>query len=87
MVTDGRATAGADALARSRHAATHLSSLGIDAVVVDCESGRMSLGLAVGLAEDLQAQYVKLTEVNAGALDSVAAAGRDVPPRTGRSAA
>jgi magnesium chelatase subunit D len=87
VVTDGRATAGADALARSRHAATHLSSLGIDAVVVDCESGRMSLGLAVGLAEDLQAQYVRLTEVNAGALASVAAAGRDVPPRTGRSAA
>ena len=81
VVTDGRATAGPDALARSRQAATYLSSLGIDAVVVDCESGKMSLGLSRGLAEDLQAQYVKLAEVNAEALAGVAAAGRDVPTR------
>ncbi len=89
VVTDGRATAGPDALARSRQAATYLSGLGIDAVVVDCESGRMSLGLALGLAEDLQAQYVKLAEVNAESLAGVAATGRDVPTRTGsrRSAA
>ena len=54
-------------------------------MVVDCESGRMSLGLAAGLAEDLQAQYVKLAEVNAEALAGVAAAGRDVPdPRQER---
>ncbi|HEY5980714.1 MAG TPA: magnesium chelatase subunit D family protein [Microlunatus sp.] len=79
VVTDGRATAGPDALARSRQAAAYLSGLGVDAVVVDCESGRMSLGLAVGLAEDLQAQYVKLAEVNAEALADVAAAGRHVP--------
>ena len=76
VVTDGRATSGPDALARSRRAATYLSGLGIDAVVVDCESGRMSMGLARGLAEDLQAQYVKLAEVNAEALAGVAAAGR-----------
>ena len=58
-------------------------------MVVDCESGRMSLGLALGLAEDLQAQYVKLAEVNAEALAGVAATGRAVPTRTGsrRSAA
>ena len=48
VVTDGRATAGPDALARSRQAATYLAGLGVDAVVVDCESGRMSLGLARG---------------------------------------
>ncbi len=89
MITDGRATAGADALARARQAATYLSGLGIDAVVVDCESGRMSLGLSLGLAENLQAQYVKLAEVNAEALAGVAATGRDVLTSTGsrRSAA
>ncbi|HVK35351.1 MAG TPA: magnesium chelatase subunit D family protein [Microlunatus sp.] len=76
VVTDGRATAGVDALARSRQAATYLSGLGIDAVVVDCESGRMGLGLARGLAEDLQAQYVRLAEVNAEALAGVAGASR-----------
>ena len=58
-------------------------------MVVDCESGRMSLGLARGLAEDLRAQYVKLAEVNAEALAGVAAVGRDVPrnPGSRRSAA
>ena len=76
VVTDGRATSGPDALARSRQAARHLSGLRIDAVVVDCESGRMSLGLARGLAEDLQAQYVRLAEVNAEALAGVAVTGR-----------
>jgi magnesium chelatase subunit D len=87
VVTDGRATAGGDALARSRQAATYVSGLGIDAVVVDCESGRMSLGLARGLADDLQAQYVRLTEVNAEALAGVAGAGRPVPSGDRRSAA
>ncbi len=87
VVTDGRATAGGEALARSRQAATYVSGLGIDAVVVDCESGRMSLGLARGLADDLQAQYVRLTEVNAEALAGVAAGGRSVPSGGRRSAA
>jgi magnesium chelatase subunit D len=87
VVTDGRATAGGDALARSRQAATYVSGLGIDAVVVDCESGRMSLGLARGLADDLQAQYVRLTEVNAEALAGVAGSGRPVPSGDRRSAA
>ncbi len=48
VVTDGRATAGADALAASRQAASVPQQLGIDAVVVDCESGRMSLGWRAG---------------------------------------
>ncbi len=89
VVTDGRATAGADAVARSRAAAAYLSGAGLDAVVVDCESGRMRLGLARGLADDLQAQYVRLAEVNAEALAGVATAGRELPARPGarRSAA
>jgi magnesium chelatase subunit D len=76
VVTDGRATAGADAPARSRRAAAYVCSLGVDAVVVDCESGRLRLGLAYGLAEDLQAQYVRLAEVSAEALTGVAGVAR-----------
>ena len=76
VVTDGRATAGAEAVARSRLAAAYVCSLGVEAIVVDCESGRMSLGLAAGLAADLRAQYVRLAEVSAEALAGVAVAGR-----------
>lgn len=76
VVTDGRATAGADAVARSRQAAAYVRSLGVDAVVVDCESGRMSIGLAVGLATELQAEYVKLADVSAEALTGVASTRR-----------
>jgi magnesium chelatase subunit D len=72
LVTDGRATSGPDAVARSHRAAAYVRALGVDAVVVDCESGRLSLGLARGLATELQAQYVKLAEVSAEALAGVA---------------
>lgn len=72
IVTDGRATAGEEALTRSRQAAAHLRSLGVDAIVVDCESGRMSMGLALGLATELQAEYLKLADVSAEALAVVA---------------
>ncbi|HEU5484560.1 MAG TPA: VWA domain-containing protein, partial [Microlunatus sp.] len=72
LVTDGRATAAPEAVPRSHRAAAHLRSLGVDAVVVDCESGRLTLGLAAGLATELQAQYVKLAEVSAEALTGVA---------------
>jgi magnesium chelatase subunit D len=74
VVTDGRATSGPDAMARSARAARYVRGLGVEAVVVDCESGRMSLGLAVGLATDLGAQYVRLAEVSADALTRVATA-------------
>ena len=39
VVTDGRATAGADAVARSRQAAARLAAPASPAVVVDCETG------------------------------------------------
>ncbi|MDN5804605.1 MAG: VWA domain-containing protein, partial [Microlunatus sp.] len=76
VVTDGRATSGPDALDRARQSARYLRTLGVDAVVVDCESGRMSLGLALGLATDLGAQYVRLREVSAEALAGVASTRR-----------
>ena len=68
VVTDGRATSGPDAVARSRQAAELLRATGVSALVVDCETGRMNLGLAADLAVRLGADHVKLGEVAAGSL-------------------
>jgi len=81
VLTDGRATAGADPVQRSLLAADQLASQGLSAVVVDCENGRMRLGLARTLAEHLQAEYVPLPQVSAEALTDV------VRDATGRGAA
>ncbi|HWD02827.1 MAG TPA: putative cobaltochelatase [Amycolatopsis sp.] len=79
LVTDGRATSGADAVARSQAAATLLT--GVTTVVMDCESGRMRLGLAAELAGYLEAEHVPLADV---AAETLAAAVRD--RTTGRAA-
>ncbi|MEH6623462.1 MAG: magnesium chelatase subunit D family protein [Dietzia maris] len=68
VVTDGRATHGPDALARSRTAAAGLASLGVASVVVDCETGRFRMGLASELAGHLGADHVPLGEVTAEGL-------------------
>jgi len=75
VVTDGRATSGADAVARSRIVAAHLAGAGIAAVVVDCESGPMRMGLARTLAEHLAAEHVPVGEVSAEVLADVARGG------------
>ncbi|MFE0028513.1 putative cobaltochelatase [Amycolatopsis sp. NPDC059021] len=66
VVTDGRATSGADAVARAHAAAGLLAD--VTAVVMDCENGKMRLGLAAELAGHLGADHVPLTEVAADAL-------------------
>jgi magnesium chelatase subunit D len=71
VVTDGRATAGPDAVERSRQAATYLADDGIGCIVVDCESGRMRMGLAATLARHLDADHVPLGHVNAQALAGI----------------
>jgi magnesium chelatase subunit D len=71
VVTDGRATSGADALDRARVVATHLADTGVASLVVDCESGGMRLGLARQLAGMLDAEHVPVTEVSADALTSL----------------
>ncbi|TQK71758.1 VWA domain-containing protein [Nocardioides sp. SLBN-35] len=71
VVTDGRATAGADAVLRSRMAAGLLAEAGVASVVVDCESGPMRMGLAATLAEHLGAEHVPIGEVSAEALVDV----------------
>jgi magnesium chelatase subunit D len=76
LVTDGRATHGADAVARSRLVADQLRRTGVASLVIDCESGRMSLGLAQRLSVHLGAQYVTVDEVGADQLVHAVRRGR-----------
>ncbi|ATY16665.1 magnesium chelatase [Amycolatopsis sp. AA4] len=78
LVTDGRATSGSDAVARAKAAAGLLTD--VTTIVMDCETGRMRLGLAAELAGHLGAEHVPLSDV---AAESLASAVRE---RTGRAA-
>jgi len=68
LVTDGRATAGADAVFKSRRAAAEIRKTGVSSIVVDCEAGRLRLGLASQLSDHLGAQYVPLGDLAADQL-------------------
>jgi magnesium chelatase subunit D len=68
VVTDGRATGGKHAVARSQQAAEYVASLGVTTVVVDSESGPMRLGLARRLADLLRAEHLPVADVSAEAL-------------------
>ncbi|HEY6813608.1 MAG TPA: putative cobaltochelatase [Propionibacteriaceae bacterium] len=68
LVTDGRATHGPDSVGRSRLVADQLRRTGVASLVIDCESGRMSLGLAQTLSLHLGAQYLTVDEVGADQL-------------------
>jgi magnesium chelatase subunit D len=75
VLTDGRATAGPDPLGRSRIAAARLVAEGAAAVVVDCETSYVRLGLAGQLARQLGAPTVRLEQLHA---DHLARAVRSV---------
>ena len=68
VVTDGRATGGADALPDARRAAQLLAAQGTAAIVVDCESGPVRLGLAGELADHLQGTAVRLDDLAADSM-------------------
>lgn len=65
VLTDGRATAGPDPLGRSRIAASMLVAEGAAAVVVDCETSYVRLGLAAQLARQLGAPAIRLEQLHA----------------------
>ncbi|MEV5970631.1 putative cobaltochelatase [Streptomyces sp. NPDC051921] len=76
VVTDGRATGGgADPVALAARAARLHAADGTAAVVVDCETGPVRLGLAGNLARELDGTAVTLDELRA---DSIAGLVRDV---------
>jgi magnesium chelatase subunit D len=68
VVTDGRATYGPNAVNRSRLVADQLRRAGVASLVIDCESGRLALGLAQTLSTHLGAQYLTVGEVGADQL-------------------
>ncbi|MGU3498131.1 magnesium chelatase subunit D family protein [Mycobacterium sp. C31M] len=71
VLTDGRATGGPDPLGRARTAARMLVAEGAAAVVVDCETSFVRLGLAEELARQLDAPAVRLAHLRAGELTSL----------------
>jgi magnesium chelatase subunit D len=79
VVTDGRATSGS--AADLQRAAARLA--GVPAIVVDCETGMVRLGLAAELAVRLGAVAIRLDELAAGRLAGVV---RAAAPRGRRAA-
>jgi magnesium chelatase subunit D len=71
VLTDGRATGGPDPLGRARVAAARLVAEGAAAVVVDCETSHVRLGLAEQLAGHLGAPSVRLDQLRADRLADV----------------
>jgi len=65
VLTDGRATGGPDPLGRARIAAAALRAQDTGAVVVDCETSYIRLGLAGELAGWLGAPVLRLEELRA----------------------
>ncbi|WP_020524140.1 putative cobaltochelatase [Catelliglobosispora koreensis] len=71
VVTDGRATSGTRPVAEAQAAAQTLAAQGVAAIVVDCESGVVRLGLAAELAAHLRAELVSLDSLTADTLSAL----------------
>jgi magnesium chelatase subunit D len=71
VVTDGRATGGADARSAATRAAASLAAQGVASVVVDAEDGHVKLLLAHELAGHLGAPVYRLDELAAESLAGV----------------
>ena len=71
LLTDGRATGGPDPLGRTRAAAQRLRAEGAAAVVVDCETSYIKLGLAAEVAGWLGAPTLRLEQLRAESLHHV----------------
>ncbi|RCW39799.1 magnesium chelatase subunit D [Halopolyspora algeriensis] len=91
LLTDGRATVGVDtdagadkrsgqALEDALAAAKRVADLGVAAVVVDCESGPVRLGLANRVATVLGAACLRLDELSADSVAGVVRAAREGSP-------
>lgn len=71
VLSDGRAT-GTEGLARAKRVADSLRHQHVaGSVVIDCEKGRVRLGLAAQLAENLGATCMRIDELNADAVSGV----------------
>ncbi|MGY1711514.1 putative cobaltochelatase [Geodermatophilus sp. SYSU D00758] len=79
VVTDGRATGarGGDHVGEAHRAAGLLAAAGTAAVVVDCESGPVRLGLAARLGSALGARTLRLEDLAAEALAATVRSARE----------
>jgi len=79
VVTDGRATSPGDPTGAALAAAGDIAAAGIEALVVDAETGDVRLGLARQLAETMGARYTALPDLRpdtlARVVEAVVAAG------------
>ena len=87
LITDGRATGGSDAVARSQRAAAYVAGLGVTTVVVDSESGPMRLALAARIAEILGAEHLPVADVSAETLTTTVGVHTDSSRGSTRGAA
>jgi magnesium chelatase subunit D len=79
LLTDGRATAtsgNGDPVRAARRAAALLATDGVAAVVVDCETGPVRLGLPGDLAAEMDAAVVRLDELSSERVAGVVRAAR-----------
>ncbi|WP_078895691.1 putative cobaltochelatase [Streptomyces sp. WMMB 714] len=83
VVTDGRATGGADPARQAQRAARLLEADGTTSVVLDCEAGPVRLGLAGELARDLGGTAVTLEELRADAVTDLVRHATGSRPRGG----
>jgi magnesium chelatase subunit D len=81
VLTDGRATGGPDPLGRAQVAAARLAAEDVAAVVVDCETSYVRLGLAEQLARHLRGPSIRLAQLRAHDLSQM------VQRQSGRRAA
>lgn len=76
IMTDGKANAGTapgqDLWQEIRSAGRRIAASGIQALVIDTEQGFISLGYARRLAACMQAQYLRLEELDAGFIERAA---------------
>lgn len=71
VLSDGRATGGADALEDALAAARRVAAAGVPALVLDCETGPTRLGLARRLAEAMSGRHLPVSDLDPAGLTSM----------------
>jgi magnesium chelatase subunit D len=70
LITDGRATGNQSARERALAAARDVAAAGVQVIVVDAEDGPNRLGLAVELAEAMDARHLRLDELTPASVET-----------------
>jgi magnesium chelatase subunit D len=70
LITDGRATGNQSARERALAAARDVAAAGVQVIVVDAEDGPSRLGLAVELAEAMDARHLRLDELTPASVET-----------------